>query len=55
MHGRFLKNPMDLFACHVVGYRKMEATFGATTCENFTTVLCGHSQTKSVLVDSSAS
>lgn len=45
----------ESFACHVVGYRKVDTTFGTTAGENLTAVLGGHSQTKTVLVDSSAS
>lgn len=43
-----------LFTGDVVGNRKGYTTFSATAGENLATVLGGHSQTKTVLVDSSA-
>ena len=52
----FLKNLVAiLFAGHMIGYRKMDTAFGATACENLAAALGRHSQTKAVLVDSSAS
>lgn len=38
----------------MIGNRQGKAAFGATASENFTTVLCGHSQAEAVLIDSSA-
>ena len=48
----FLQKVRRLFACDVFGNTQGVAAFGATCGQHLTAILCSHSQTEAVLVDS---